>query len=423
MVDNRLHTPDGFSDRLPADLSRKRAVEAAIETVFRSHGFQMVSTPTLEYLEVFEGKGSLRPKETYRFIGRDGEILCLRADMTPAVARLAGTCFPADAFPLKLCYMERQFRNIDSYQGKAREFTQAGVELIGDNTSEADAEVAALAIKCLRAAGLTGFRVDIGHVGFLHGIMEETGCGPEIRHDLMSDILRRDYVSLESRLRQAGIQNPILADLTAWTGGADMLRRALDRTRSPQARRAVEALRDIHQRLSDSGLENCVSYDLSMLGHLDYYTGVIFQGYAPGTGFSVMDGGRYDNLQSQFGQSRPAVGFGIKTDDLLDALANQRALPSLPAGPADALLVYDDVSRKAAMAAADRLRSAGLVIENALTGGDEREAWRRAEQRQVKRLLIYSHNEMYLMDTRGRHLVTIAQIVDQVMVPGTRPSS
>ena len=139
-MDAKLHTPEGVKDYLPCEAAFKSEVERNIETVFYRYGFLPVSSPTFEYMEVFDGNGGLSPNQMYKFIDRDSSSLALRADMTPVIARIAATAYEKKDIPLRFYYFENVFRHNENYQGKLREFTQAGIELIGVNSYDADAE-------------------------------------------------------------------------------------------------------------------------------------------------------------------------------------------------------------------------------------------------------------------------------------------
>jgi len=378
-----LHTPDGVKDYMPSDYAAKASVEHRLETVFQGHGYARVSSPMFEYADVFDEKGSVTQTSIYKFIDRDGSVLALRSDMTPQIARMVTTlCRPEDV-PLRFCYVENAFRYNESYQGKLKEFTQAGVELIGVHTDEASAEIIALAVSSLLAVGLKDFRIDIGQVQFFQGILEEGGFDEAGSRFMRQSIIKRDYVAVEKAASKADIPEnvrTVLSELPLLIGGAEVLQTARGLTQNASALEALANLENIYHILCDYGMERYISFDLSMVGHLDYYTGIIFRGYAYGTGSSVIDGGRYDHLSMHFGANFPSVGFAIKIGVLVDALTEQSGTPAQENGSADTLLAYTKEGQKAALAAATELRAQGLRIENSLVGGDicANEAYARA---------------------------------------------
>jgi len=366
-INNRLlHTPDGVRDIMPAEYVARAAVERKIEIVFESFGFTRVSSPMFEYADVFDEKGSVTQSAIYKFIDRDGSVLALRSDVTPQIARMVSTtCRPEDV-PFRFSYLENAFRYNESYQGKLKEFTQAGVELIGVDSEDASAEVVALAVKSLLASGLHDFRIDIGQVQFFQGILEEGGFDESSCRYMQQSIIGRDYVAVEKAAQAANAPETVqrvLSELPLLIGGVEVLTAARGMTANEKALSALSNLESIYAVLCEYGVEEYIAFDLSMVGHLDYYTGIIFRGYAYGTGSSVLDGGRYDNLLMHFGTDYPSVGFGIKVGVLMDALNGKAPSPHIAP---DTLLVYTSEGRHAALSAANELRAQGLRIENCL---------------------------------------------------------
>ena len=368
---NKRHTPDGFKDTLPEQFLFKQKLRQKIENTFYLAGYSPISSPMLEYAEVFEGTGSAPQRQMYRLIDREGDILTLRSDMTPPAARIAASNFsPADA-PLRFYYTENAFRCHQSYKGKAGEYTESGVELIGAPGIEADAEVIALAINCLLAAGLNDFRIYIGHAGFFMGALDESGLPDEDKADVLRHLAKHNIVAAETVMQGKQLPDGIkeLSErLNMLTGGLNMLSEAGALVHNETSAQAAKVLRDIYDALGDYGLSEYILFDLSMTGTLDYYTGAVFRGYTRGTGFSLLDGGRYDNLVKQYGQDFPAVGFSLKLDNLAAILDDGNE--HIKSG---ALIAYTLPGRKAALKEAADLRAKGLRVEVSLTAGNTRE--------------------------------------------------
>ena len=333
MRDNGLHTPDGFRDYLAREQAFKRRVEDALERVFHGYAYSSLDTPTLEYMEVFADKGSVDPKQMYRFIDRDGEVLALRADSTPSIARIVATNFAPRDLPLRFCYVQNVFRYSPSYQGRLREIPQAGIELMGVSEEEGDAEVLAVAIDALR-----------------------------------DRVVARDFVAAEAIGKDHDVpQNMrrLLSNLPFFNGGPEILDEALEGAQNEKSRSALANLHSIHLSLKDYGLDKYVSFDLSMAGNMDYYTGIIFRGYTSGLGFSILDGGRYDGLTAHFGADLPSVGFMIKVHNLIDALEKQNG--PTPFSEAEVLVAWSPEGRRSAFAAAAGFRTRGLRCAHSFT--------------------------------------------------------
>ncbi len=371
MKNNKLHSPDGVTDYLPLEYSQKAEIESRIMEVYRSYGYETVSTPTFEYMEVFDGKGSISEKQMYKFIDRNGAIMALRSDMTLPIGRIAATNFSETDIPLRFSYLGNAFRHNLDYQGKLCEFTQAGIELIGVNSQEANAEVIAVAIKSLLASGLSDFRIDIGQVQFITGLLEETGFDAEKQLTLKNHLIARDFVAIEEIVNDSGMPYSTLRlfqELPLLIGNETILDEAMTGSLNQKSREALESLKKLYELIKNYGLEQYIQFDLSMVGNLDYYTGIIFRGYTYGTGFWVVDGGRYDTLLSQFGTDLPSVGFAIEINDLMSALAYHQQLHQEQ--KTKLLLIYTEETARQALSYADKLRKSGEIIENSLFGED-----------------------------------------------------
>lgn len=369
MINNKLHTPEGVKDYLPEEFNSKIQIQNCIENVFIKYGYRPINSPTLEYMETFKDKGSLNDKQMFKFLDRDGSLLTLRPDMTPAIARIAATAFEKGDIPLRFCYTENTFRYNENYQGKLREFTQSGVELIGINSNDADAEVVAVAINSLLATGLDKFRVDIGEVRFFEGVLEEAEFSKEDCKIIYDYIIAKEYTAVDKFISRSDAKENIkelFFNLPFLIGGEEVLDKAEKFVSNEKSIVAINELKNIYSILEGYKLEGYVNFDLSLIGQFDYYTGIIFSAYTKGTGFSVINGGRYDKLVVNYGEDYPAVGFAIKVNDLMAALSAKGV--NYPCEIADTLAAYSKKGRGTALTVADELRSKGLNVENSLVG-------------------------------------------------------
>ena len=388
-----LLTPDGMKDMMPEELLRKMEAARQIEAVMRSYNYSRIKSPVFENIEVYDISGSFNPSGAYRLVDSDGGVLALRPDMTPPIARIAATKYQNSDLPLRLCYMENMFRQNDRYQGKQREFTQAGVELIGDSSAESTAEVIAVAVNCLLNAGVSEFKLELGSVGFLAGAI----AGSKISRELQQAILDKEFTKAQSLAAGSELEE-LIHELPFLIGGIEVIERARGFTKSEQSLCALAELQEIAELLADFGMEDFLQFDLSMTGRLDYYTGIIFRGYARGTGFSLLDGGRYDGLLPKFGANYPAVGFAIELDNLLSVL------PEASGGTknsADTYVAFTKLGRRTAMQAADELRSAGVFIENSLLGDDYEKNAQYARAKSFGGMLYFVDSEQVIVHDLG----------------------
>ena len=175
-----FHTPEGVRDIYNGECSQKRKVQEKIHRVFHQYGYEDIETPTFEYFEVFSREvGTIPSKELYKFFDREGNTLVLRPDFTPSVSRACATYFSPDKEPVSLCYTGNTFINNTSYRGHLKETTQMGVERIGDESADADAELLAMTVECLLAAGLTEFQVSVGQVDYFKSLLQDAGLDTE----------------------------------------------------------------------------------------------------------------------------------------------------------------------------------------------------------------------------------------------------
>ncbi|QUI23299.1 ATP phosphoribosyltransferase regulatory subunit [Vallitalea pronyensis] len=370
MIDRLLHTPEGVRDFNRNETSRKKELKDRIGSVFHRYGFRDIETPTFEYYDVFNHeRGTVDIQLMYKFFDRDGNILALRPDITPSIARYVATHYKHDCDPLRLCYMGNTYRNNVSYQGKAREVTQAGVEFIGNASIDADAEVIALIINSLSMAGLKEFQIDLGQAGFFKGLAEEAGLDQKAEEELRTLIDEKNFIAVENLLNECRMTDDlkeVFLDLPKLFGSVDVIDKARQLTQNKIATSALDRLEMVYGILCDYGVEDYVSFDLGLVSHLNYYTGIIFRGYTYGTGVSIVDGGRYDTLLKQFGKDVPAIGFAIVVDELL--LAMERQQIDLPTFTIDTLVLYSQETRKEAIQLSEEFRSKGMHVETGLLG-------------------------------------------------------
>ena len=185
MNNQLLHTPEGVRDIYAEEYARKLAVEQKIQHVFSLYGYQSIETPVFEFFDIFKKeRGSVGSQGMYKFFDRDNNTLVLRPDMTPPIARCVAKYYMDETKPLRLCYLGPTFINGTSYQGRLKESTQTGAELIGDDTADADAEMIAMVIDALKETGLKEFQVELGQVEFYRGLVEESGMNEETQEQL-----------------------------------------------------------------------------------------------------------------------------------------------------------------------------------------------------------------------------------------------
>lgn len=225
-----LHTPEGVRDIYNEECEKKRALERKLCQVLHSCGYRDIETPTFEFFDVFSGEvGTIPSRELYKFFDREGNTLVLRPDFTPAIARAAARYFVDEKWPIRLCYLDNIFVNNSSYQGRLKENTEVGAELIGDGTPEADAEIIAMVVNSLLKAGLKEFQVSIGHVQFFTGLSKAAGLDGDTAEELKQLIKNRNNFGVEKLLDEKklpGVWSKVFGRLPALFGGEEVLAQA-----------------------------------------------------------------------------------------------------------------------------------------------------------------------------------------------------
>lgn len=330
-----LHTPEGVRDIYGSEFVQKFELQQLLYRVLAERGYQGIETPTFEFFDVFSREvGTVPSRELYKFFDKEGNTLALRPDMTPSIARAVSKYFH-DETPIRLCYMGNTFINYDKYQGRLKETTQLGAELMGEESVSADVELLSVLVEALKAAGLEEFQVSVGQVEFFKALLKEAGIGSEAEESLRRLISDKNRFAAEELL--AGYElSPKLREtfleMATLSGSAEALEKARALTDNPEALKALGRLEDIYRGLKEKGFEKYISFDLSMLSKYNYYTGIVFRAYSYGYGEPVAKGGRYDTLLSHFGRELPAVGFAIVVDQLQRAL-NSSEIRKEAAGP------------------------------------------------------------------------------------------
>lgn len=314
--------PGGVRDLLPGEARRKRELEAGLLRLFEAWGYREVITPTFEFYEVLApALGEMLHDQLYRFIDDRGRIMVLRPDMTTPIARLVSTRLREQPLPLRLCYVANVFRR-ENHAGQQREFYQAGVELLGAPGPEADAEVIGLAGEALKLAGIKDFRITLGQVEVLTGVLAGAGfSAPDLEQAKLA-LSKKDLVTWEQLVASSPLapdRKEALTALPSLRGGVEVLEAVEGLIRGGGAALGLAALRRVWERLADYGLQDQVDLDLTLLRGLTYYTGIVFEGYAPGVGYPLCGGGRYDKLLARFGFPCPATGFALNIERVLAA--------------------------------------------------------------------------------------------------------
>lgn len=353
-----LFTPEGVRDIYGKDCEKRETIQTDIHAIMKLYGFKDIKTPVFEFFDIFNReRGTAKSADMFKFFDQYNNTLVLRPDMTPSIARCVAKYYEKEEMQIRLCYTGSTFTRLSGYQGKLSEETQIGAEMMNDASSDADGEMIAMTIECLQKSGLQEFKVDIGHADIFRGLIEETDLTEDEIEQLKIYLGNKNIFAVEDMLEKKQMPEEckkLLILMPDLFGGIETITRVKELTSNKRALEALTRLEKIHRILASSGLEKHITFDLGMLSHYEYYTGVIFKAYTYGTGDAIVTGGRYDNLVEQFGKKTPAIGFAFMLDQLMEALHSQEV--AIDTAEKDYLILYRSANRNKALEMAQSLR-------------------------------------------------------------------
>jgi len=359
-----LHTPEGVRDIYDGECSDMLMIQEKIHNKFKSFGFNDIITPTFEFFDVFaDDISDTSAKELYKFFDKEGNTLALRPDFTPSMARCVSKYFLEGNEPVRICYRGNTFINTSNLQGKLKESTEMGVELMKDDSVYADAEMIALMVESLQSSGLKDFQISIGNADYYKGICDEAGIDDDTEQEIRELIAGKNIFAAESLMIEKNVPEKyrdMLIKVSDFRGEASALLDAAELVNNDRSRKVIERLGELYEVLKLYKVEKYVSFDLGMISTNNYYTGVIFNAYTYGVGDAIARGGRYDNLLGKFGKDAPAIGFMIVIDDLLSALRRQGV--AIDKEPSCKVIAYTDDDYIARLSQAQKLREDGLNV-------------------------------------------------------------
>ncbi len=365
-MDLKLHSPEGVRDITGIECEKKHIIDRALKDAILSYGYEQLETPTFEYFDTFSYRvGTIPSKDMYKFFDREGNTLVLRPDVTPSVARVfANNHREGDALPKRLFYSENIFINHSSHQGRLKETTQIGAELIGDDGITADAEVVAMAIQALEAAGLSDFTVSIGHVNLLKGLFSAYSFSEEEEAKVYDRMINKNVFGLEELLLEKKVDEKLVKLFTSVGRLFSSVEEFEDIKRNVEEYTLIadtfSYFIKLYELLEAYGVGNHVSFELGLVSSYRYYSGILFFGYTYGSGQAILSGGRYDGLMEYFGVNMPAIGFAIMSDELLGAMERQGI--EIPVNTRKRAYIYDGNSFKEAVGRAMADRKEGYVV-------------------------------------------------------------
>ena len=323
-------TPAGFRDILPTEALARERIKARVRECFAAHGYLPVETPLLESREVLSQGGRIKGSP-FQLFDVDGGLLMLRPDTTLPVARLVAERIPAGQLPARLRYEAPVVREESSLKGQPRQFTQLGLELVGEEPTAAETEVVRMLAAVLCELEVPDWRIVFGSVVPMTALLEACSPSAAFTEQVLALVHDSDLVSLDQLVDVTPTLPAAAARaikrLPRLNGGIEVVDELTDLLAAagvPEEARGTAELARLVADIDDLFAQGCVSFDFSIINSFDYYTGIIFKGYADGVAASLGSGGRYDALLANFGRdSIAACGFSLSLERLQEVLGEQ----------------------------------------------------------------------------------------------------
>lgn len=322
-------TPSGFRDVLADEAANRERIARRVADLFASRGYVPIETPTLESMAVMQAGGRV-PASPFKFFDATGDLVTMRPDVTLQVARMCATRLGDAPGPYRFRYMQRVFRETEGQlRADVREKKQIGIECIGMAGAQADAEVIGLFAQALEAAGVTRFKLSLATVGVLRALLAASTAPEDWKAALLEAFHQSNFVEIDQlcdRAEEKGSQfAPVIRALARIRGGREAIARARELVAPFGCAGALDLFEETYDLLADAGLAGRIVIDFSVMSSFDYYTGIVFEAFAPGLGCALGSGGRYDKLLATYGVDRPAAGFAFYLEEAMEAAAAQAA--------------------------------------------------------------------------------------------------
>ncbi|MEI5905532.1 ATP phosphoribosyltransferase regulatory subunit [Bacillus spongiae] len=317
--------PLGLRDTLPDLYETKAQVQSTIAKEIKRWGYQFIETPALEYYETIGTASAILDWQLFKLLDHEGHTLVLRPEMTAPIARVAASKLLNEDQPLRLAYSANVYRAQQKEGGRPAEFKQIGVECIADDTVSADGEVIALLISALKETGIDTFQISIGHIRFVQEFFLQILGTEERANELTKFLYKKNYVGYREHVNSlslSSIDKQRLLDFLKLRGSEEVIENAFALIENEKGKESILQLKNLWKTMVDYGMEKTLKFDLTLVSHMSYYTGILFEVYSDQVGSPIGNGGRYDLLLQKFGKNTGATGFALRLDRLLEAIGH-----------------------------------------------------------------------------------------------------
>ncbi|MBD8036540.1 ATP phosphoribosyltransferase regulatory subunit [Solibacillus sp. A46] len=312
--------PLGMRDTFPDIYEKLELIRSTGRELLHTRGYEFIKTPSVEYYDTVGKASAISDARLFKLVDSQGNTLVLRPDMTTPIARVATSKLLKEKIPQRLAYFANVFRAQQREGGRPAEFDQMGIELIGDNSVFADAEVIMTAIDLVKSFNITDFKVTIGHAGVLSRILKDYTESDEQALHLNDLLVQRNFVGFEEAVLAFDLPKTKSDALLAYIEEAIRVPSIEAIEKYVRKNDALEYMRSLAKILDAAGYDEYIAFDFTLSSHMSYYTGMLFEVFASGSGFPLGNGGRYDGLLQQFGSQVGATGFGLRVDRVFEAM-------------------------------------------------------------------------------------------------------
>ncbi|MEK4701086.1 ATP phosphoribosyltransferase regulatory subunit [Solibacillus sp. FSL R7-0668] len=348
--------PLGMRDTFPNIYEKLEQIRSTGRELLRGRGYEFIKTPSVEYYDTVGKASAISDARLFKLVDSQGNTLVLRPDMTTPIARVATSKLLKEKIPQRLAYFANVFRAQQREGGRPAEFDQMGIELIGDSSVFADAEVIMTAIDLVKAYKIEDFKVTIGHAGVLSCILKDYTESKQQAQALNELLVKRNYVGFEEAVLAFDLPKTKSDALLAYIDEAISLPSIEAIEKYVRKNDALEYMRSLSRILEAAGYADYIAFDFTLSSHMSYYTGMLFEVFASGSGFPLGNGGRYDGLLEHFGSQVGATGFGLRVDRVFEAM------PKIELDNDEVLVLFSTERFSEALAQAQNLREQGKRV-------------------------------------------------------------
>lgn len=349
----KFEKPLGMRDTFPKIFGKKEVIRQTGMEFLRLRGFDFIQTPTLEYYDTVGKASAIADSSLFKLVDSQGNTLVLRPDMTTPIARVATSKLLKEKIPLRLAYFANVFRAQQLEGGRPAEFEQMGIEIIGDSSVYADAETILTAIRLLKTLGIEEFKITIGNAGILEAIIKKNVQDQQQFEELHNLLVQKNIVGFEEAVVSYNLEIEKERTLLSFVEDAKEMKSIREIAKYLYQKDAVIYMEQLASILEIADATSYIGFDFTLASHMNYYTGMLFEVFATGSGFPIGNGGRYDGLLEEFGAKVGAIGFGLRVDHLLEVIPPQSEIND------EVLVLFVAPQLAEALETAEKLRAQG----------------------------------------------------------------